>query len=171
MVSTWVVDSGGVSRKLKDPWVVDGGGVARKLKKIWVIDPGGVARLVFRSADVLSMVVGTGGAGGSNGYIAGGFGSLTPNTLGDGSVVQELAVGGLSSATPHQLVFEINGYPGTIAQAYLTSLSINGTLHLPGDANFTSFTGGAPGGTAQWIWQNAGIPTNGATIPIIVMRT
>jgi len=147
------------------------GGAVRQGKRIFLFDAGGTARLIFSGADNLSMVVGSGGAGGSNGYINGGFGSLTPNTLGDGSVVQELAVGGRTSASPNQLVFEIRGYPGTIVSGYLRSLSVNGVVSAPGDANFTSFSGGTAGSTAQWIWQNAGIPTSGATIPIIVTRT
>lgn len=168
---TLVVDSGGTTRQIKRWAVVDSGGITRLLKRAFIVDAGGVSRLIFSAADDLSMLVGSGGAGGSNGYINGAFGTLTPNTLGDGSVVQEMAVAEMGSATPHQLVFSINGYPGTIVEAYLTSLSINSAVYLPGDANFTSFSGGAPGGTAQWIWQNAGIPTNGATIPIIVIRS
>ena len=122
------------------------------------------------AGDNLSLGVGTGGSGGSNGYAAGGFGSLIPNTLSDGSIVQELAVGLMTSASPHQLVFSINNYPGTITQAYLTSLSINGTVHMPSDSNFTSFSGGAHGGTAQWIWSAVAIPTNGTTVPIVVIH-
>lgn len=160
------------AHKTKRWFAFDSGAVARKAKRVFLFDSGGIARLIFSGEDDLSMSTGTGGAGGSNGYVAGGFGALTPNTLGDGAVVTELAVGLMTSAAPHQLIFAINGYPGTITQAYLTSLSINNLApHLPGDSDFTSFTGGAPGGSAQWIWQNAGIPTSGVVVPVAIVRT
>jgi hypothetical protein len=165
-----VVDSGGASRKLKDPWVVDSGGVSRKLKKIWVIDPTGTARLVFRSADVLSMFVG-GPVADAVGYVPGSIGSLTPTTLGDGSVVQEITISNHLSPTPFELAFEINGYPGTIVEGYLTSISVDGSVFTPGGTGFVSFSGGSPGGTAQWLWTGAAVPTVGSTIPVIVMRT
>lgn len=119
--------------------------------------------------DTLSMFSGT--AANSVGFAAGGFGSLTPNTLGDGAVVDEVSVGNHVSPHPNQFLFFITSYPGTINQSYLTSISINGQPFAPGDGNFTSFTGGAPGGSAQWIWQNATIPTIGATVPVVVIRT
>jgi len=168
MVSTWVVDSGDTPRKLKDPWVVDGGGTPRQLKKIWVIDSGGTARLVFRSADVLSMICGT--SANAVGYALGGFGALTPPDLGDGSVVQEITVADHLSPTPNVFIFEITGFPGTITVNYLASITLNGIVHTPQDANFTSFTGGGAGSIAQWQWGSVGFLTNGATVPVIVVR-
>jgi hypothetical protein len=117
------------------------------------------------------MVVGSSGPTNAIGYVNGGFGSLTPTTLGDGSTVNELAIGANMSPSPNQLVFQITGYPGTITQSYLTSIAYQSTSVAPGDSNFTSFSGGGPGGTAQWIWQFAGIPTVGTTVPVLVIRT
>jgi hypothetical protein len=166
---TLIVDSGGTTRQTKRWALVDSGGTTRLAKRVFLVDSGGTPRLIFSGADNLSMLVGT--AANDNGYVNGAFGVLTPNTLGDGSIVQELAVATHLAPTPFQLVFTISNYPGTITQAYLTSLTINASLVAPGDPNYTGFTGGTPGGTAQWIWQNQGVPIVGNTIPIVVTRT
>jgi hypothetical protein len=145
-------------------------GTARQAKRIFLFSSG-TARLVFSAADTLSMIVGTGGAGGNNGYILGGFGSLTPTTLGDGTSVTELAVSNMGSSTPHVMILALQGYPGTITASYLTSLQINtGSLFTPSTPGF-SFAGGAPGGSANFTWTGAPFLTNGATDVVTITRT
>jgi hypothetical protein len=147
------------------------GGTVRQGKRIFLFDAGDTARLIFSAADTLSMIVGTGGAGGNNGYILGGFGSLTPTTLGDGTSVTELAVSNMGSSTPHVMILALQGYPGTITASYLTSLQINtGSLFTPSTPGF-SFAGGAPGGSANFTWTGAPFLTNGATDVVTITRT
>lgn len=170
MAARTLASVAGTGEQMKRILISDPSGPAiRQAKRIFLSDSGGTARLIFSGADNLSMLVGT--AANDNGYVNGAFGVLTPNTLGDGSIVQEMAVATHLAPTPFQLVFTISNYPGTITQTYLTSLTINASLVAPGDPNYTGFTGGTPGGTAQWIWQNQGVPIVGNTIPIIVVRT
>lgn len=166
---TFAADSGGAIHRIKKVFAADTGGVIRKIKKIFAADSGGVIHLVFVADDELSMLVGT--VGNNNGYAAGGVGTLTPGTLGDGAIVQEILVSNHAAPTPGLLIFFISNYPGTITSAYLTSLMINAALYKPSDANFTGFSGGASGGSAQWTWSGAGIPTPGTTIPVVITRT
>lgn len=160
--------SAGAAQKIKKVFASDSGGVVRKIKKIYASDSGGVTRLVFISEDDLSMLVGT--AANSNGYAAGGFGTLTPNTLGDGAVVDELIFSNHSAPVPGNAIFAIHSYPGTITSAYLTSLTVGANVLTPSDPTFTGFSGGAPGGSAQWTWSGVGFPTVGSTLPVVVVR-
>lgn len=117
------------------------------------------------------LVMFTGTAANDNGYENGSFGTMTPNTLGDGAIVQQLGVANLLAPTPHNMLFSISNYPGTITQSYLTSIAFHSATFMPGDANFLGFTGGGAGGTATWNWANAPIPAVGTTVPVVVIRT
>ena len=162
---TFVVDSGGTSRFIKRWFAIDSGGVARLAKRVFVFDSGGVARLVFTGADFLTLVTASAPVGGSNGYIQGGFGSLTPTTLGDGSTVTEIAA---SVTSPFPLNLTIRGYPGTIGSSYLTSLSLNAALFTAASA---SFSGGTPGGSAVWTWASGFHFSVSETVAVILQRT
>ena len=162
---TFVVDSGGTSRFIKRWFAIDSGGVARLAKRVFVFDSGGVARLVFTGADFLTLITASAPVGGSNGYIQGGFGSLTPTTLGDGSTVTEIAA---SVTSPFPLNLTIRGYPGTIGSSYLTSLSLNAALFTAASA---SFSGGTPGGSAVWTWASGFHFGASQTIAVILQRT
>jgi hypothetical protein len=159
----------GSAQRIKKVFVSDSGSVVRRIKKIYASDSGGVTRLVYVSDDELSMLVGN--VGNNNGYINGTIGTLTPTVLGDGATVQELLFSNHSAPVPGNCIFEIDTYPGTITSSYLTSLNVNGNILTPSSPNFTGFSGGSPGGAAQWSWSGAGFPTIGSTIPVIVTRT
>lgn len=162
------VEDAGAGHKTKKLFVSDSGAVIRKIKKIYASPVTGLADLVYISEDDLSMLVGT--AANSNGYAAGGFGTLTPNTLGDGAVVDELIFSNHSAPVPGNAIFAIHSYPGTITSAYLTSLTVGANVLTPSDPTFTGFSGGAPGGSAQWTWSGVGFPTVGSTLPVVVVR-
>jgi hypothetical protein len=153
-MNTWIIDSGNVSRKLADPWVIDSAGVARKVKKIWVIDSGNIARLVFLS-NIFTLT--SSQVSNTSGYAQGSFGSLAPsNVLTDSNIINEIAS---SNLTTHNMVLSINkGSSGpSITSAYLTSLTINGTVFLGSSA---SFSGGGANGT--WTWSSgANLETGG----------
>jgi len=162
---TYVVDSGSTTRKVKKVWVIDSGSTARKIKKIWVIDSGSTARLVFTGADFLTLVTAGAPVGGTNGYAQGGFGSLTPNVLGDGATVTAIDA---SVTNPFPLNLTITGYVGSITSGYLTSLMLNGTLLLSTSA---TFSGGSLGGSANWSWNPGFHFLNSATVAVILQRS
>jgi hypothetical protein len=162
---TLIVDSGGTTRQAKRMFIVDSGSVSRLVKRIFVVDSGSVSRLVFTGADYLTLVTAGAPVAGSNGYIQGGFGSLTPTTLGDGSTVTEIAA---SVTSPFPLNLTIRGYPGTIGSSYLTSLSLNAALFTAASA---SFSGGTPGGSAVWTWASGFHFGASQTIAVILQRT
>jgi hypothetical protein len=157
-------DSGGVTRQSKRIPLEDSGGVTRIIKRILASDAGGVTRLVFTGADFLTLVTASAPVGGSNGYEQGGFGSLTPTTLGDGSTVTAIAA---SVTTPFALQLSITGYPGTITSSYLTSLSLNGNVFLQSSA---SFSGGGAGGTALWTWNPGFHFSASETVAVVLQR-
>lgn len=159
----------GSAQRIRKIFADDSGGVVRKIKKMYASDSGGVTRLVFIADDELSMLVGTGAN--SNGYASGGFGTLTPSTLGDGAVIDEITFTNHSAPVSGNALLFLNSYPGTITAAYLTSITVGGVTLTPSDVNFTGFSGGAPGGSAQWTWSGAGFPTPGTTIPVVIVRT
>lgn len=170
MAAKTFAEAAGAGQRIKKVFVSDpvGGGTIRKIKKIYASDSGGTTRLVFSAEDDLSMITGT--AANAVGYAFGGFGSLTPATLGDGAIVDEITVGNHLAPVPFQVIFFLRSYPGVITVNYLTSLTFNGT-YTPHDANFTGFTGGGSGGSAQWTWSGGGVPGVGITLPIVVVRT
>jgi hypothetical protein len=160
---TLISDSGAVIRQAKRILISDSTATVRVVKRLFISDSGAVARLVFTGADFLALIAGS--AGGSNGYTQSAFGSLTPSTLGDGSTVTELA----SAATfPHNMIFQITGYSGTITSGYLTSLAINASVFL---ATSASFSGGSSGGSASWTWNPGFGFSNGSSYSITVQRT
>ena len=162
---TYVVDSGGTTRFLKRVYIVDSGNVTRKVKRIWAVDNTNTARLVFTGADYLTLIAGV--TFGETGYTQGGFGSLTPSVLGDGSTVTSLFT---TPTTPPQqeLFFVITGYPGTVTSSYLTSLTINGAT-MPATA--ATFSGGGAGSQAEWTWTPSTALVGGTTYPVVVQRT
>lgn len=162
---TLISDSGAIVRQAKRLIIEDSGSVARVVKRLFISDSGAVARLVFTGADFLTLVTAAAPVGGSNGYIQGGFGSLTPTTLGDGSTVTEIAA---SVTSPFPLNLTIRGYPGTIGSSYLTSLSLNAALFTAASA---SFSGGTPGGSAVWTWASGFHFGASQTIAVILQRT
>lgn len=115
------------------------------------------------------MFVGT--AANSNGYAQGGFGTLTPTNLDDGTIINQLTFSNHSAPAPGNMLLFVNSYPGSITASYLASITVNGGTFTPSDPNFTGFSGGAPGGSAQWTWSGAGFPTPGTTVPVIVVRS
>lgn len=163
MTATYVVDSGGVSRKIKKPWVIDSGGVAHRLKKIWVIDAGGTARLVFRFGDELSLLAGSSGA--VTGYVQGLFGTLTPHTLSDGANVVAIEA---NASSPYPLTLQINGYAGSITSSYLDNLNISGNVFTGASA---TFSGGSPGVSAFWSWSTGFHFISPNTYPVVVSRS
>jgi hypothetical protein len=166
-MNTDLSDAGGVTRVTKKVFVSDSGAVVRKIKKIWVSDSGAISRLVYKSQDTLVMI--TGSVGNTNGYSIGAFGTMTPDTLGDGATVTQLAVSNNSAPTPGILLFDIDTYPGTITSSYLTSLQVGATTYLPAAA---TFTGGGIGGSAQWKWTGATVfGGGGGSITVIVIRS
>jgi hypothetical protein len=162
---TFVVDSTGTTRFPKRWFAIDSGGVARLGRRVFVLDSGGVARLIFTGADFLTLVSASAPVAGSNGYAQGGFGSLTPTVLGDGSTVTTLDA---SVTTPFPLNFTITGYPGTIGSAYLKSLTLNGATFL---ATAASFSGGGAGGSAVWTWASGFHFSVNETVAVTVQRT
>lgn len=164
---TWATNVGGVWQIAKTP-AVNVAGVNRPIKQGWV-NVANVWRLFFSAADILQMLVGT--AGNANGYAQGGFGTLTPSTLGDGTVVTEVAVSNLSAPVPRTLIVALSGYPGAITAGYLTSVQFDaGAPIVPSGANFT-FGGGSAGGTAQFTWTGQIIFAPNATVTVAVTRT
>jgi hypothetical protein len=157
-------DSGGVTRQIKRIAMSDSGGVTRIIKRVLASDSGGVTRLVFTGADFLTLVTAAVPVGGSNGYIHGGFGSLTPTILGDGSTVTEIAA---SVTTPFSLILAITGYPGTIASTYLSSLTLDSAAFI---ATSASFSGGGAGGTATWTWNPGFHFSNNETVAVVLQR-
>jgi hypothetical protein len=160
---TYIVDSSNTTRFPKRIIVVDSGNVSRVCKRIFVVDAGNVSRLIFTGADYLTLV--SGNVSTTNGYVRGTIGSLTPSTLGDGALVQEIAA---KSTTPFTLIFDISGYAGTITSSYLISLTITNTVFL---ATSAVFTGGSAGGTAQWQWTTGFNLINGDTFSVAVNRS
>ena len=161
---TLIVDSGGTTRQAKRMFIVDSGSVSRLVKRIFVVDSGSVSRLVFTGADLLTLVTASAPVGGSNGYEQGGFGSLTPTTLGDGSTVTAIVA---SVTTPFALQLSITGYPGTITSSYLTSLTLNTAVFLQSSA---SFGGGGAGGTAIWTWNPGFHFSASETVAVVLQR-
>lgn len=117
------------------------------------------------------LVMFTGTVANEIGFENGAIGTMTPGTLGDGSIVQQLAIADHLAPTPRNMLFSISNYPGTITQSYLTSLTLLGGTFAPGDANFLGFSGGAPGSSATWNWANGPIPGVGVSVPVAIIRT
>ena len=161
---TLISDSGAVTRQAKRLIIEDSGSVARIVKRLFISDSGAVSRLVFTGADFLTLITAGAPVAGSNGYIQGGFGSLTPTTLGDGATVTEIAA---SVTTPFALNLTIQGYAGTIASSYLTSLMLNATTFL---ATSASFAGGGAGGSASWTWNPGFHFTASETVAVVLQR-
>ena len=160
---TYIVDSGGTTRFVKRLFVVDAGNVSRAVKRMFVVDAGNVSRLVYTGADYLTLV--SGNVSTTNGYVRGTIGSLTPSTLGDGALVQELAA---KSTTPFTLIFDISGYAGTITSSYLVSVTINTTVFA---ATAATFSGGGSGSSASWQWSTGFNLINGDTFSVAVERS
>jgi hypothetical protein len=154
----YVVDSGGVTRKVKKFHVVDSGGVTRTLKKAYVVDASGATRLYFTSADDFTLVVGTEPLGGEGrGYAQGGFGNITPSpVLGDGTTIVDLLIGN----NTHILNLSIAGFPSNPGAGYVATLVINGTTTFLGSAATYSYSGGQ----ATWQWSGAGRFTAGTSV-------
>ena len=162
---TLISDSGAVVRQAKRLPISDSGGVTRIAKRVFISDSGAVARLVFTGADFLALVAAGAPVAGSNGYVQGSFGSLTPSVLGDGTTVIEMAA---SVTTPFPLILQITGYPGSITSSYLTSLTLNAAVFL---ASAATFGGGGGGGSATWSWSSGFHFLNSAHVAVIVQRT
>lgn len=170
---TLIVDSGGATRKAKRWALVDSGGTSRLAKRVFLVDSGGAPRLVFSSEDDLTMV--TAVSGNVAGYTFAGFGSMTPTNLGDGARVDSLLLSSaVATPVPNQMQLFLEGYPGTITGAYIASISINGTFMPMSGADF-SFSGGTPGGSAQFTWRNQGgvysATHGGFSIPVVIVRS
>jgi hypothetical protein len=168
---TFAVDGSSVSRRIKKWFAVDGSGITRKLKKAWVIDGSGIARQIFSAEDDLVMISATNAN--DFGFAAGGFGSVTPNVLGDGSVIDEILLSNHTAPNPDFFQLFLLGIPSggaNVLASYLTSITVNGITLVPSGANF-SFTGGV--GTGNWGWSNQRFlfPGGGATVPVVVVRS
>lgn len=164
------VNVAGVQQKSTRP-TVNVAGVNQRLKEGWV-NVAGVQQKFFSAEDDLTMVTGISGA--VAGYAHGGFGNMTPTTLGDGTTVDQLLLSSHTAPTPDLMQLFFLNYPGAITAAYLSAVTINGTA-MPMSGPLFSFTGGAPGGSAEFIWssQRAVFPTGvgGVTVPVIIVRT
>lgn len=125
------------------------------------------------AGDFLTMV--TAVSGNVAGYTFAGFGSMTPTNLGDGARVDSLLLSSaVATPVPNQMQLFLEGYPGTITGAYIASISINGTFMPMSGADF-SFSGGTPGGSAQFAWRNQGgvysATHGGFSIPVVIVRS
>lgn len=160
----------GAGQRIKKVFASDG--TVRKIKKIYA-STGGLANLVFSAEDDLTMTVTV--SGNVAGFTQGGFGGMVPTVLGDGTQVNSLLLSSAAATpNPNQMQLFLLNYPGTITAAYIASISINGSFMPMSGSNF-SFSGGAPGGGAQFTWQNQGgvysATHGGFTVPIIIVRS
>lgn len=161
------VNVAGVQQKSTRP-TVNVAGVNQRLKEGWV-NVAGVQRKFFSAEDDLVMISATNAN--DFGFASGGFGSMTPNTLGDGATVDQCLLSQHLAANPDTFQLFLNTIPGpAVAASYLTSISLNGTVLVPSGANF-SFSSGV--GSASWTWtgQRFLFPGGGATVQVIVIRS
>lgn len=157
------------THKAKRWFAFDSGGIARKGKRVFLFDSGGVARKIFSQEDDLVMIAATNAN--DFGFASGGFGSVTPNVLGDGATVDQLLLSQHTAANPDTFQLFLLTIPGgAVAASYLTSISLNGTVLVPSGANF-SFSSAA--GSASWTWtgQRFLFPGGGATVPVVIIRS
>lgn len=170
----FMVDAGGITRRIKKRFVVDAGGVTRRIKKRYIIDPSGTARLTFNgNEDDFVVVAGTNSVNGTGFFHVSGntFGSLTPTTvLGDGMSIIEL----YDDNTNHRTL-TIGGFLTAPVATYLASITCAGPTLTPTSSTFTftSIFNGSFGFLGRWQWSTSvsGFFVPGNTYPGVLIRS
>lgn len=141
------VKDGGTWRTIRAIGVNDSG-TWRNIRAKYVNDSG-TWRQVFRYADVLSISVGNNG-GTLDGYDSGSYGSLTPDLLADGTVVESI----VENDNPGTLQIQVLTYSASqLTSGYFSSITSNGVTVLAADIDsFSSFNAGAPPGPTGKPW-------------------
>lgn len=99
------------------------------------------------------------------GYIEGGAGSLTPDTLSDGR--QVVGLGELDSAS---IYLEIVGFPSNPGATYIETMTINGATYYGSSATFSA-SGAGETWSCQWTWPKQNDLTIGTTYPVAVAHS
>jgi hypothetical protein len=160
----FVVDGGGVSRRVLRLPVVDSGGVTRLVKRLFVVDGGGVSRLVFVSSLLeTSITVGDDGVIVNYGYSAGLFGAIAVDTYNDrGAVSRTIAIVMWDGAN---VQFWLNAAGIANADSTFASISLNGTVLA---RSASTYNGAAGGGTrSSWVWASAFFVTSGSVALVV----
>jgi hypothetical protein len=150
-----VVDSGGTPRLVRAGrfFVVDSGGVTRKIKKLWTIDSGGVARQVYQST------ITTGDNGSQYGYALGNYGAIGDGTYDDNVLSPQTIRIVLWDGIAVQ--FWLNGANVPDTDDTFVSITLDGQEFTR--ASRTTYNGGQAGPATSWLWSSAYFPASTPT--------